>query len=127
MSTLHLSQPFQSSFDTSETLLLAPHNFERVEPGLSLCITRWPATSELLPLAKKRRGPVRGTVARYAAADRNLFHEISSLVNKGLSLTGAIKSLENERKLEGWGTAESRIRRVMRLYQKERLGRSLKN
>ena len=83
---------------------------------------RWLTPSDLLQTKKKRRGPRPGSIARFARDDRALFDRIGSMTGKGMSLSGAIRSLESERKIKGYGTSESRIKRVFRLYQKERLG-----
>lgn len=77
---------------------------------------RWQSSAEL---RQKKRGPRRGSISRFANDDRALFDEITRALCRGVSLTAAVRMLENEKKLNGYGTPESRIRRVMRLYKKE--------
>ena len=76
-------------------------------------------------LSRQRRGPKAGTIARFAGADRELFGIIARIMReKNITLTEAVRQLDYERKVKGRGSAESRIRRVTRLYKKERLQRS---
>jgi hypothetical protein len=76
-------------------------------------------------LSRQRRGPKAGTIARFAGADRELFGIIAGIMReKNITLTEAVRQLDYERKVKGPGSAESRIRRVTRLYKKERLQRS---
>jgi hypothetical protein len=75
-------------------------------------------------LAKPRRGPVAGQTARYADADRALFGAIEHIMAKGSkSVAEAARDLAWQGKLNGRGTAESRVRRLANLYRKERLRR----
>jgi hypothetical protein len=76
----------------------------------------WQSSSDLKP----RRGPRPGSVARYTQSDRAIFDDISRMIERGISLMEAVRTLDNEQKVTGRGTPESRIRRVMRLYKKER-------
>ena len=72
-------------------------------------------------LSRPRRGPLAGKIARYADDDRALFASIERIMSGGnKSLTEAVRDLDYERKLKGRGTPESRVRRVTRLFQKER-------
>jgi hypothetical protein len=72
-------------------------------------------------LARPRRGPKAGRLARYAEADRALFGELERVMLKGSkSLTEAARDLDYERKVNGRGTSEARVRRLARLYRKER-------
>jgi hypothetical protein len=82
-------------------------NFEIRERDLDL----WPA----LP----RRGPERGKVSRYGDADKFLFREIDRIVkNESKSITEAVRNLEDEGKIKGHGTPESKVRRVSRRFRK---------
>ena len=96
-------------------------NLKIERPGPLEPSRRWRSSSELKP----RRGPRPGSVARYAQSDRALFNDITRMMAKGISLMEAVRNLENELKVTGRGTPESRIRRVMRLYKKERLNARL--
>lgn len=76
-------------------------------------------------LSRQRRGPKAGTIARFAAPDRELFGIIErTMREKNITLTEAVRQLDYEGKVKGRGSAESRVRRVTRLYKKERLQRS---
>ena len=76
-------------------------------------------------LSRQRRGPKTGTIARFAGLDRELFGIIEcTMREKNITLTEAVRHLDYEGKVNGRGSAESRIRRVTRLYKKERLQRS---
>jgi hypothetical protein len=89
-------------------------NFEKFE-GV------WVIEPELSAwLSRPRRGPPTGTIARFAEADRGLFSGIDRAVAQGLTLTEAVRDLDYEGKVKGRGTSESRVRRVTRLYRKER-------
>jgi len=73
-------------------------------------------------LSRQRRGPKAGTIARFAGPDRELFGIIErTMREKNITLTEAVRQLDYEGKVKGRGSAESRIRRVTRLYKKERL------
>jgi hypothetical protein len=57
-----------------------------------------------------RRGPVPGTVKRYAAANRVLFDEITRLIRDGArSATAAAQQLANDGKVAGTGDPKNRI------------------
>jgi hypothetical protein len=76
-------------------------------------------------LSRQRRGPKAGTIARFAGPDRELFGIIErAMREKNITLTEAVRHLDYEGKVKGRGSAESRIRRVTRLFKKERLQRS---
>jgi hypothetical protein len=75
-------------------------------------------------LSRQRRGPKAGTIARFAGPDRELFGIIErTMREKNITLTEAVRHLDYEGKVKGRGTAESRIRRVTRIYRKERTRR----
>lgn len=72
-------------------------------------------------LSRPRRGPAAGKIARYANDDRALFASIDrKMKGSNKSLTEAVRDLDYEQKVKGRGTPESRIRRVTRLFRKER-------
>jgi hypothetical protein len=71
------------------------------------------------PFPKKRPGPQKGTLSRYAASDRALYPEIRKLMaDKKLSTTAAVQSLAPI--IEGTGSEASRVTRVARLYRRDR-------
>jgi hypothetical protein len=67
--------------------------------------------------ARKRRGPVAGTVKRYHAQDTALHPEVGRLIGDGLSCAAAAKSLADEGKVSGRGSPESRARRLAKSYR----------
>ena len=72
-------------------------------------------------LSRPRRGPSGGKIARYADHDRALFATLERIMRtQSKSLTEAARELECEGGLTGRGSSESRIRRLTRLYQRER-------
>jgi hypothetical protein len=73
-------------------------------------------------LSPSRRGPAPGAIGRYAADDRALFSEIDRIMKETKkSVTEAVRQLDYKGNVKGRGTSESHIRRVVRLYTKERL------
>lgn len=74
-------------------------------------------------LARPRRGPPAGKLARFADSDRALFSAIERIMRrKSISVTEAVRDLDHERKVKGRGTSEARVKRLANLYRKERLG-----
>jgi hypothetical protein len=74
-----------------------------------------------LPYLKKKRGPRRGEVRRFADSDARCFPELERLMEKKkLSLSAAALSLAESGKVEGWGTAQSRAKRLVRAYNEKR-------
>jgi hypothetical protein len=73
------------------------------------------------PEAKRpRRGPVPGTVCRYATADRALFDEMTRLIRDGVgSATAAAQQLAEAGKVAGTGisTPKSRAARLVKAYK----------
>jgi hypothetical protein len=71
-------------------------------------------------LARPRRGPQAGVMARYADADRALFDALGFLIREQeLSVEEAARYLALEGKVSGRGTPENRAKRLARLYRKE--------
>jgi hypothetical protein len=71
-----------------------------------------------LDFRRPRRGPVPGTVSRYAAADRALFDEITRLIRDGAgSATAAALQLAIAGKVAGTGIPESRAARLVKAYK----------
>jgi hypothetical protein len=69
----------------------------------------------------KRRGPVPGSVDRYGDADRALFPEIDRIVSdQQKSPTAAARILAEQGRVPGDGTEDSKVKRLARLYLKER-------
>jgi hypothetical protein len=76
-------------------------------------------------LARPRRGPPTGKLARFADSDRSLFSAIDSITRReSKSVTEAVRDLDYEGKVKGRGTPEARVRRLVKLYHKERPGRA---
>lgn len=76
-------------------------------------------------LARPRRGPPAGKLARFAHADRALFGAIERIMRReSKSLTEVVRDLDHKRKVKGRGTSEARVRRLAKLYRTERLGRA---
>ncbi len=70
-------------------------------------------------LARPAKGPVPGTLSRFAEADRALFPEIARLMReKMISATEAAWRLVLDGKVAGRGNENSRVRRVVRAYKK---------
>lgn len=64
-----------------------------------------------------KRGPVKGSIARYAEDDRSKFPQMKRLMDGGLSMTAASEALADQ--LKGGGTRASRATRLRRLFQQE--------
>jgi hypothetical protein len=93
----------------------------------------WPDVERLWPLAdktanagpvapngKRKTGPKKGQLARFADADRALFPEIQRRMReKKLSVSAAALELAHERKAKGSGTVFSNATRLARLYRTE--------
>jgi hypothetical protein len=74
-------------------------------------------------LARPRKGPPAGKLARFADADRALFGPIERIMRReSKSVTEAVRDLDHERKVKGRGTSVARVKRLANLYRKERLG-----
>jgi hypothetical protein len=72
-------------------------------------------------LARPRRGPVVGKIARYADLDRALFDEMERIMQEGSkSPAEAARDLACQGRVKGGGTPDSRARRLANLYRKER-------
>ena len=69
------------------------------------------------PLRKGRKGPAPGKLARYRESDRACYAELERLMREEcLSASAAARELAEAGKVEGTGTAESRGRRLAKLY-----------
>jgi hypothetical protein len=76
-------------------------------------------------LARPRRGPDPGMIARYADSDRALFDEPGCIMREGSkSVNEAARDLAWQKKVEGRGSLENRARRLAKLFRKERLRRA---
>jgi hypothetical protein len=118
----------------------APHRYEfvRIEIALDELIARMPedVRAKMEPRGlgvirdlssrksaaqetpqKKRRGPKKGSIARYAESDRKHFPIIRKLMGDGATLNEAVKSLAG--KLSGIGTKSSRAARLAKLFSEE--------
>jgi hypothetical protein len=86
-------------------------------------LTGPPAATE-----SKHRGPEKGALRRYLAADRELFPEIKRLIrDEQLSVTGACQQLAQKGKVKGIGSLQSRATRLARAYRAEKLVQTLSN
>jgi hypothetical protein len=65
----------------------------------------------------RRRGPSKGSVSRYAAADRKFFPRMRKLIAKGETVAAAALACGNH--LKGGGTLESRATRLAKLFRRE--------
>jgi hypothetical protein len=71
------------------------------------------------PVRRRRRpGPRRGTIARFAEPDRALFPEMTTLI-KHQHMTRSEAARKLSHKIEGRGTIDSRIRRLAERYRDE--------
>jgi hypothetical protein len=78
------------------------------------------AAGQITGAAGRKKGPERGTLRRYEAADRTLFSEMETMIEKGMSPTAAAQALADERKLAGVGDPKSRAKRLTSLFLSER-------
>jgi len=75
------------------------------------------STDRERPTSTGKRGPVKGTIARYADHDRSMFPQMKRLIDQGTSVTAAASQLADQ--LEGGGTPESKATRLRKLFQEE--------
>jgi hypothetical protein len=87
------------------------HRHESAEPDSSATP---PAAPRKQP--NHRRGPRRGTVARYDEADRALFPKMEALIPQKGSARAAARQLAWDNKVAGAGTYESIAKRLERKY-----------
>jgi len=74
-----------------------------------------------VPPRKRRYGPEPGTLRRYNDADRALFSDLERImVEKQKSRSAAALELAQARQVKGFGTPESRAKRLAALYKRER-------
>ena len=66
-----------------------------------------------------KRGPVKGTIARYAEDDRSMFPQMQRLIDEGNSPSAAAELLAHQFQLKGHGTKESKATRLRKLFQAE--------
>ena len=72
-------------------------------------------------LARPRRGPAVGEVARYADLDRALLDSVTRIMrDKAVSVEEAARDLAYTGQVAGRGTPDSRAKRLARLYRKQR-------
>ena len=72
---------------------------------------------------ERRFGPKPGTLRRYEAADRALYPELERIMaEKQKSLSAAAFELAEAGQVKGFGTAQSRARRLAALYKRDRGG-----
>jgi hypothetical protein len=77
-----------------------------------------PSTSHARPPGVGKRGPVKGTIARYAEHDRSMFPQMKRLIYEGFSPTAAAEKLADQ--LKGTNTTkQSKATRLRRLFQAE--------
>lgn len=70
------------------------------------------------PQGAGKRGPLKGTVARYAEHDRSMFPQMKWLIDQGLTPTAAAEQLADQ--LKGPNTTEqSKATRLRKLFQAE--------
>jgi hypothetical protein len=86
---------------------------------IELAVTKIvPPTSHQRPPGFGKRGPVKGTIARYAEHDRSMFPQMKRLIDEGFSPTAAAEQLADQ--LKGSNTSrESKATRLRKLFQAE--------
>lgn len=84
----------------------------------AIATIRSPSPSQDRPLGAGKRGPVRGTIARYEEDDRSKFPQMRHLIAQGLSPTAAAFQLADQLKGDNT-TLESRATRLRKLFQAE--------
>lgn len=75
------------------------------------------ATTVPVASARGKRGPAKGSIARFAADDRSKFPQMKRLMDEGLSASAAASALADQ--LKGGGTLASRATRLRKLFQAE--------
>jgi hypothetical protein len=75
------------------------------------------ASPAAAPQPRGKRGPVKGSISRYADHDRSMFPQMKRLIDQGMSMTAAAEQLGPH--LKGGGTLESRATRLRKLFQQE--------
>jgi hypothetical protein len=79
-----------------------------------------PPTSHQRPPGAGKRGPVKGTIARFAEHDRSMFPQMRRLIAQGMSQSEAALQLADQLKPFGLTTTcESKATRLRKLFQAE--------
>jgi hypothetical protein len=77
-------------------------------------------TSHQRPPGAGKRGPVKGTIARFAEHDRSMFPQMRRLIDEGMSRWEAALQLADQLKPFGsMTTSESKATRLRKLFQAE--------